>query len=142
MSKIFQDILRITNLKRSIAIAGTVTIAVLFLGWSPAMADHPGFEQLKGKWVRPDGGYVIEIKDAGEDGKLTAAYFNPRSIHVEKAEAQQKEGRTEVFIELQDINYPGSTYRLVYNAEKDILEGVYFQAAEQQEFEIYFERVK
>jgi len=106
------------------------------------MAGNPGFEQLKGRWVRPDGGYIIEITSVGEDGQLDAKYYNPRSIHVEKAEAVQKDGKTEVFIELQDINYPGSTYRLRYNAEKEVLEGIYFQALERQQFQIYFKRMK
>jgi hypothetical protein len=142
MPKIIKDILRIPNVKRLAAISGFVAIAVLFLASSTSMAGNPGFEQLKGKWVRPDGGYIIDITGVGEDGKLVAKYYNPRSIHVEKAEATQKDGRIAVFIELRDTNYPGSTYRLVYNAEKEMLEGIYFQALERQQFQIYFKRMK
>jgi hypothetical protein len=142
MPKIIKDILRMPNIKRFAAISGFVAMAVLFLATSTSMAGNPGFEQLKGRWVRPDGGYIIEITSVGEDGKLAAKYYNPRSIHVEKAEAVQKDGKIEVFIELQDINYPGSTYRLVYNTEKEVLQGTYFQALERQQFEIYFKRMK
>jgi hypothetical protein len=142
MPKIIKDILRIPNVKRLAAISGFVAIAVHFLASSTSMAGNPGFEQLKGKWVRPDGGYIIDITGVGEDGKLVAKYYNPRSIHVEKAEATQKDGRIAVFIELRDTNYPGSTYRLVYNAEKEMLEGIYFQALERQQFQIYFKRMK
>jgi len=32
----------------------------------------PGFEKLKDKWVRPDGGCILEIRKAAVDGKLEA----------------------------------------------------------------------
>lgn len=102
----------------------------------------PDFQKLKGKWLRPDGGYVVEIKTADDNGKLDAAYFNPTPIHVAKAEATQEGSTTKVFIELQDINYPGSTYTLTYVAERDLLVGVYYQALQKQNFEVYFERMK
>jgi len=102
----------------------------------------PDFQKLKGRWLRPDGGYVIEIKSADENGKLEASYFNPKSIHVAKAEAKQEGGVTKVFIELQDVNYPGSTYTLVYVPDRDLLAGVYYQALQQQSFDVYFERMK
>ena len=47
-----------------------------------------------------------------------------------------------VFIELRDVNYPGSTYTLAYDSAADQLKGVYFQAVEQQQYEIRFERTK
>ena len=46
------------------------------------------------------------------------------------------------FIELRDVNYPGSTYTLTYDLASDQLKGIYFQAAEQQRFEVAFVRVK
>jgi len=107
-----------------------------------ACAGKSELDAVKGRWVRPDGGYLLEIREVEPDGRLAAGYFNPRPIHVEKAEAFLKEGRCEVFIELRDVNYPGSTYRLVYDPEKDILSGVYFQAVERVEFRVYFEREK
>jgi hypothetical protein len=104
----------------------------------PANAD---FQKLLGKWLRPDGGYVLELK-SDQPGKLTAAYFNPRPINVAKAEATQEGSATKVFVELRDVNYPGSTYTLTYLKEKDLLVGVYYQALQQQSFEVYFERMK
>src|SRR5262245_48610291 len=59
----------------------------------------PDFQKLTGRWVRPDGGYVIEIKSAESNGKLDAGYFNPKPIHVAKAEATQEGSATKVFIE-------------------------------------------
>src|SRR3972149_9475324 len=62
--------------------------------------------KLKGKCVRQDGGYVIEIRSISVDGKLDAAYFNPASIHVSRAEATQDGTTTKLYLELRDVNYP------------------------------------
>ena len=105
-------------------------------------AKAPAFGKLAGRWVRPDGGYVVEIKGVGKDGALEAAYFNPKPIRVAAARAFAEAGALKVFIELRDVNYPGSTYTLAYDPAADELQGVYFQAAMGQRFEVYFERVK
>ena len=98
--------------------------------------------RLVGRWLRPDGGYVLEIRHAQADGRLEAAYLNPRPIHVARAEWRREGGRLRVFIELRDVNYPGSTYTLDYVLEQDRLVGAYFQAALQQTFEVEFVRQK
>jgi hypothetical protein len=107
-----------------------------------AATARPEFQKLKGRWLRPDGGYVIEVKGVEDTGVLDAAYFNPRPIHVSKAVALQDAGITKVFIELRDVNYPGSTYTLVYDPASDQLAGIYFQAIERHSFEVFFERMK
>ncbi|MCU0785585.1 MAG: hypothetical protein MUF81_16385 [Verrucomicrobia bacterium] len=107
---------------------------------APAANPSPGFEKLKGKWLRPDGGYILEIRTATAEGKLEAGYFNPRPINVAKAEASQEGATVKVFIELRDVNYPGSTYTLVYQPAADRLVGNYFQAAMGQNFEVEFVR--
>lgn len=110
----------------------------------PAAASEakPGFEVLRGKWRRPDGGYLVEVKSVDASGKMDATYANPRRINVSKAEASQDNGAIKVFIELRDANYPGSTYNLTYDPGTDQLQGIYFQAALQQQFEVFFVRVK
>ena len=108
---------------------------------APAAA-KPDFQKLKGKWLRPDGGYVIELKSVNDSGKLDATYSNPRPIHVAKAEASQVGATIKVFIELRDVNYPGSTYTLVYEPQSDQLQGIYFQAIQRQNFEVIFVRMK
>jgi hypothetical protein len=100
------------------------------------------FGSLKGRWLRPDGGYVIEIRDVEASGKLAAGYFNPRPIKVFQAQASQAGDTTKVFIELRDVNYPGATYNLTYDPEKDQLKGVYYQPALQQSFDVVFIRMK
>jgi len=106
-----------------------------------ATAPDPTFAKLTGRWLRPDGGYNLEIRSAAPDGKLEAAYFNPRPIHVAKAEASRDGGSLKVFIELRDVNYPGSTYTLIYDPANDQLKGDYFQAALKQTFDVFFTRV-
>lgn len=101
-----------------------------------------GFDRLKGRWMRPDDGYVLAIRDVDAIGKMTAAYFNPRPINVSQAEAALDGTTIKVFIELRDVNYPGATYHLTYDPEKNQLWGVYFQPALQQEFDIFFVRMK
>jgi uncharacterized protein (DUF2147 family) len=100
------------------------------------------FAPLKGRWMRPDGGYVIEIKAIDANGKMVAAYYNPRPINVSVAEAAMEGTTIKVFIELRDINYPGATYHLAYDSEKDQLRGVYLQPALQQSFDVFFVRLK
>jgi hypothetical protein len=71
---------------------------------------------------------------------VDAAYFNPRPIHVGKAEATQEGAVTKLVVELSDANYPGSTYTLAYDAVTDRLVGNYFQAALGQNFDVEFGR--
>lgn len=109
-----------------------------------AEADRPllaEFDALKGKWVRPDGGYVIEVRKLLPGNALDVGYFNPNPIHVGQAKLFKERGFTKVFVELQDVNYPGSTYTLIYDKESDLLRGVYYQATQQEEYQITFERL-
>ena len=99
-------------------------------------------KRLEGRWLRPDGGYVLELRDIENDGSLKAAYFNPRPINVERAEVRSKDGTLTVFVLLRDVNYPGSTYTLHYDPAADRLKGTYFQAVQGQTFDIEFVRVK
>jgi hypothetical protein len=101
-----------------------------------------GFDPLKGRWQRPDGGYVIEIKAVDALGKMDAAYFNPRPINVCQAEAALDGTTLKVFVELRDMNYPGATYHLTYDPGSDQLRGVYFQPKLQQRFDVFFVRMK
>jgi hypothetical protein len=107
-----------------------------------ASAIKPAFAKLPGKWQRVDGDYLLQIKNVDSSGKLDAAYFNPKPINVSRALAVERDNGTGVFVELRDVNYPGSTYTLAYDPKSDQLYGEYFQAALQQTFNVTFERVK
>ena len=100
------------------------------------------FKNLIGRWRRVDGGYIIEIRLIDANGRMDAAYYNPKSIHVSRAEASLNKGAQSIFIELQDVGYPGSTYTLMYRPQQDILVGFYFQAAVKQTFEVLFARAE
>ena len=100
------------------------------------------FVKIKGRWLRPDGGYIIDVRDIDDAGKMAAEYYNPKSIHVATAEASRNGAATKVFIELRDVNYPGSNYTLTYDAQNDQLQGIYYQAKLQQRFEVFFVRLK
>ncbi|MHC4750924.1 MAG: hypothetical protein ACYTFW_13745 [Planctomycetota bacterium] len=110
---------------------------------APQTAAIPSnFQTLVGQWVRMDTPYVIEIQSASQDGTLQAKYYNPRSINISVAEARDKDGTLEVFVELRDVNYPGSTYTLTYDRARELLVGVYFQAAMQQKYDVVFRRLQ
>jgi hypothetical protein len=101
-----------------------------------------GFEVLEGRWLRPDGGYIVQIRSVEGSGKMDAGYFNPRPINVSKAQATKEGGKIKVFIELSDAGYPGSTYTLTYDPKEDVLRGVYYQAIMKQSFDVFFTRMK
>jgi hypothetical protein len=105
-------------------------------------AVSPELAKLVGRWERPDGGYIVEIRSVDASGKLDVGYFNPRPINVSRAAAWRDKGTSKLVIELRDVNYPGSLYTLEYNPQSDQLFGQYFQAALQQTFEVVFSRVK
>ena len=113
------------------------------VGSQPEQDAAPGrLDGLVGRWLRPDGGYVIDIQRVNPDGTLQAAYFNPSSIHVAQARAVEKNGQVILFIELRDVGYPGATYDLVFNPNHDAMMGRYFQPTAGRYFDVVFTRQK
>jgi hypothetical protein len=108
----------------------------------PTVTSESGFETLRGRWVRPDGGYMITIRAVAPDGKLDASYANPRPLPFSKAYASRDDRTIKLFFELRAGGYNGSTYTLIYNPANDVLYGVYYQAVARQMFNVYFERAK
>jgi hypothetical protein len=105
-----------------------------------ALRAGSAFDDLLGKWVRPDGGYELVVNSVAADGKAEVGYFNPNPIRVGEAKAETGEGGTTLFVKFDDVNYPGSTYKLKLTADKKRLEGEYFQAVQKLTYPIYFER--
>lgn len=133
------------------------SFAALFIAAGCACAQGPGaprvadpaasapkapFAGLVGRWVRPDGGYVITIRSVDAAGKLDAGYANPGPLPFYTAEATREGGQTRLFFELRAGGYGGSTYRLTYDAATDRLVGVYYQAVARQSYDVQFERLK
>ena len=96
--------------------------------------------KLKGRWLRPDGGYIIEILNVHDEGTLEAAYYNPQPINIAVAEWKVEKNRLKIFIKFDDVNYPGSTYTLDYFPDRDLFIGAYFQATQQQTYYVEFMR--
>jgi len=126
-------------------------ISIPFTVSSPASAQNENenrkgtlsdYKRLEGKWKRPDGGYILQLMEIGKDGTLKAAYFNPRAINVFKAEWNCKQDIINVFVELRDINYPGSNYNLHYDPKTDKMKGTYYQAVHGETYDIEFVRTK
>jgi hypothetical protein len=99
-------------------------------------------KKLIGKWLRSDSPYVLAIKKINKNGKLDAGYYNPRSIHISRAEFSQKKDELKVIIELSDEGYPGSTYTLNYNQKNDVLAGYYYHAGTNETFDVMFSKQK
>jgi uncharacterized protein (DUF2147 family) len=99
-------------------------------------------QRLEGRWIRPDGGYILELKNVSNEGNMMAMYFNPRPINVGTSSWRKEEGNLIVFVELRDINYQGSTYTLTYDSDSDRLKGKYFQAPTGMTYEVEFYRAK
>jgi hypothetical protein len=107
-----------------------------------AIAANSGFQALHGRWLRPDGGDILDIRDVEANGTIDAVYLNPRPLTVASAEATRDGSTMQVFVELRAPGYPGSTYTLTYEPTRDQLVGVYFQAALQQRFDVVFVKMK
>mgnify|MGYP001201271225 FL=1 len=108
----------------------------------PAAKADAAFAALPGRWVRPDGGYVINIKRVDAGGKLDAAYANPNPLPFSRAEATLEGKTLKLFFEIRAGGYNGSTYTLTYDPAADVLKGVYYQAVVQQKFDVFFTRAK
>jgi hypothetical protein len=113
-----------------------------FLAALASAQEAPGFGMLKGRWVRTDGGYVIEIRGVDAGGRIQAAYYNPKPITVSRAEATRLGAAVAVLIELRAPGYPGSTYTLVHDPKSDQLQGIYHHAGLQENFDVVFVRDK
>ncbi len=107
-----------------------------------AAAVSPELVKLIGRWERPDGGYVVEIKGVDPSGKLDVAYYNPEPINVSRAAAWREKGVAKLVIELRDVNYPGCTYTLEHSPQTDQLFGQYYQASLQETYEVVFTRIQ
>jgi uncharacterized protein (DUF2147 family) len=126
----------------TVAIGTVPATGVAQVAPKAAIQSESAFGALPGRWVRPDGGYVINIKSVDASGKLDAAYANPNPLPFSRAEAAWDGKTIKLFFELRAGGYNGSTYTLTYDPAADVLKGVYYQAVAQQKFDVYFTRAK
>ena len=133
-------------------IAAFAAVLFVWLLCSPALAgqeqakpESDGYvlaKQLEGRWVRENGGYVLILQDIKDDGSIKAFYLNPRSINVHEATWKFEDDRLFLYVEMRDVNYPGSNYTLMYRAANDTLWGSYYQAVQKQTLDVKFVRTK
>jgi len=97
-------------------------------------------EMIVGEWLRSEGPYTIKIIEVQDEGKMKVEYYNPGLIHIGRSGWRLKEGELQLYVELQDENYPGSIYELTYDEEKDRLSGTYFQAVARQTYNVEFNK--
>jgi hypothetical protein len=109
---------------------------------SPVTATAATSQRLVGRWLRPDGQYVLDVRQIHSDGRVEAAYLNPRPIHVSEAKVEKKNGRFRLRLVLRDQGYPGSYYDLTYDVDTDRLIGEYYQAAMGAVFDVQFVRIE
>lgn len=107
---------------------------------TPTATVPEGVKKILGRWVRVDGGYVLELRNPDVSGALEGGYFNPKPIKVSRAIWMQGGQGLQVVVELNDVGYPGATYVLSHDAQNDRLVGQYTQPAMQQSFDIEFIR--
>ena len=108
----------------------------------PRVDKPPDYSQIVGKWIRASGGYVLDIREVLPDGKLDAAYLNPRSINISKAQVSSEESGINLFVELRDKHYPGSYYTLTYDWQSDHLVGIYHHLGIGQNMNVTFSRMQ
>ena len=106
---------------------------------APAVA-RVDFGKAKGRWARTDGGYVLAINAVDADGRAEAAYFNPNPIKVAWCKISNEGAVLKAKAELRDVNYPGCLYTLSYVPATDRWVGTYFQAQQQQTYDVEFVR--
>ncbi len=108
----------------------------------PVVSAAPGadYAKAKGRWLRVDGGYVLAINAVDAEGRAEAAYFNPSPIKVAWGKVTNEGATLKVNVELRDVNYPGCLYKLSYVPATDRLVGTYFQAQQQQTYDVEFAR--
>jgi hypothetical protein len=134
----------------SLVLASLAIVTGIFPGQAETLSGVPAasstsepvaaFASLPGRWVRPDGGYVISIKSVDASGKLDASYANPNPLPFYTAMATGEGGTLKIFFELRAGGYNGSTYTLNYDAAGDRLKGTYYQAVAKQTFDVVFVR--
>jgi hypothetical protein len=141
-----------TRMKILQSLGAVAVMCFVWLFCGPALAsqeqnipENSGFsaaQKLEGRWVRQSGGYVLVLQDIMPDGSLKAYYLNPRNINVHVANWKFEDERLFLYVEMRDVNYPGSNYTLMYRAATDVLWGSYYQAVQKQNMDVSFVRSK
>ncbi len=100
-------------------------------------------QRLVGRWVRGMGDICLNSATSMRGVALQPPISTPGRSRCSGRYWSRNGGKISVLVvELRDINYPGSTYNLQYDAKSDRLTGTYFQAVERQTYDVQFMRTK
>lgn len=121
-----------------LAILAILTALYFLFLYDQGTSDGEDPEVLVGTWVRTDNPYKMVVSSFKDDGTLDASYLNPQSINVAIAKWEVYENQLYMYIELQDVNYPGSNYTLIFNPETKTLQGDYYQAIADEIYRVEF----
>lgn len=127
-------------IKRCCLLLFLTSLIIAAAGGVTVRAEDMDFARIVGKWVRPDGGYTLHVRQARADGSVDIGYYNPKEIHIAQADVRLWKGMVMLYIRFDDEGYQGSTYKLFYYAEKDALAGFYYQAVQDRTYEVVFLR--
>lgn len=114
--------------------------AIWFLFLNKASDFDRASNKLTDSWLRSDGTYTIEIKEVRQENNLIAFYFNPKPINVATAVWGVQDGKLNIQIGLNDVNYRGSSYNLTYDEKSGQLIGTYYLASTKQSYDVIFNR--
>lgn len=128
-------------------LAGVASVVVgILLRGGDEPPKPPDIRPLLGLWLRvgDDGGdeKILDLRKGSAEGQVEAKYFNPKPIHVERAQVERDGEEMRLTVVLQDVGYPGSKYALTYDRATDSLRGTYFLAGSGESVEVVFERMK
>lgn len=125
---------------RNAFVFSLLLFSFVFASTADSQSGKENYEKLIGRWIRPDGGYVLIIKKVRFDGSIEAVYLNPNRINISKAHVKTESEKINLFVELRDVGYPGSNYTLTYEPDTDRLIGVYHHMVLKEKFDIFFVR--
>ena len=78
-----------------------LTCAFCFPTAETAVSDEtPDFKVIIGEWIRPDGGYVVHVRDVKPDGSVEAGYYNPNEINISESNVSLWKVLVKLFIKL------------------------------------------
>ncbi|WP_035640847.1 hypothetical protein [Flavobacterium gilvum] len=104
------------------------------------------FEQdknlIRGNWQRDDTNIELHITKLLKNGGLEFNYSNSKLIFVEKAGWTDSSDVLRIFFIYRQDDKPGYSLSLNYDAEKDLLIGVYVDGLENKSYNVTFRRIK
>lgn len=106
---------------------------------------HPIFQDknlIKGNWEREGASDELHISKLLKNGGLEFTYSNSKLIFVEKAGWTNSSDVLRLFVIYRQEDKPGYSLSLNYDAEKDLLTGVYIDGSDNKSYNVIFRRIK